>query len=74
MSKSITQDIAYKQSLRRVPKVEVPGFFVGGGELQGEKRKESPMDSEHFRHSQVPFPCRKKGARYIYLTCIFPSS
>ena len=44
-----------------VPKVKVPGFFVGGGELQGEKRKESPMDSEHFRRSQAPFPCRKKG-------------
>ena len=49
-----------KQALGRVPKVEVPGFFVGGGRLQGEKRKEYCMYSEHFRRSQAPFPCRKR--------------
>jgi len=54
--------------LRRVPKVEkveVPGFFAGGGGLQGEKRKESLVDSEHFRRSQAPFPCRKRRVRRL---------
>ena len=52
-------------SLGRDPKVEVAGFFAGGGRLQGEKRKESLVDSEHFRRRQAPFPCRKRRARRL---------
>ena len=55
----------HSRLLRRVPKVEVPGFFAGGGGLQGEKCKESLVDSEHFRRSQAPFPCRKRRVRRL---------
>ena len=58
-------EILEMSNLRRVPKVEVPGFFPGGRGLQGEKRKESLMDSQHFRRSQAPFLCRKRRARRL---------
>ena len=47
--------------LGRVPKVEVAGFFAGGGRLQGEKRKESWVDSEHFRRSKCSLLVEKDG-------------
>ena len=33
--------------------------------MQGEKRKESLVDSEHFRRRQAPFPCRKRRGRRL---------